>query len=236
VIRVTSVRLAGRVGSGRGRRLTPRIAGVLGLAPLDLVEDAGAAPAPSCRSGTAAATPTILLIAAAVIWILVKQVKAAPVKARLLVLAPLIMGYFGVKDTPASTWKSGADLGFIVVGALLSIGLGLWRGTTIRVWRENDGVWWRAGSKYTLYLWGALFVVRVVLAGAASATGHEAADGLGPILFALALSFAAQNAVIGMRMTGAPALAPVQGGSMPVGGDGPARPEATRSRAERRDR
>jgi hypothetical protein len=163
----------------------------------------------------------ILLIAAAVIWILAKQVKAAPVKPRLLVLAPLIMGYFGIKDTPASTWKTGADLGYIVVGALLSIGLGLWRGTTIRVWREQDGGWWRAGTKYTLYLWGALLVVRAVLAGAAGATGHKAADGLGPILFSLALSFAAQNAVIGMRMSGAPAIAPAQGGPMPVPGSAP---------------
>lgn len=85
--------------------------------------------------------------------------------------APLIMGYFGIKDTPATTWKSGADLAFILVGALFSIGLGLWRGTTIRVWRESDGAWWRAGSKATLYLWGALLVVRGISAGIADATG-----------------------------------------------------------------
>ncbi|HWG26664.1 hypothetical protein [Actinospica sp.] len=147
----------------------------------------------------------ILLIAAAVIWILAKQVRPAPVKTRLLVLAPLLMGYFGIKDTPVSTWKSGADLGFILVGAVFSIGLGFWRGSTIRVWRESDGRWWRAGSKYTLYLWGALLVVRGVLAGFAGATGHKAADGLGPILLSLALSFAAQSVVTAMRMSGAEA-------------------------------
>lgn len=145
----------------------------------------------------------ILLIAAAVIWILARQVNAAPIKSRLLVLAPLLMGYFGIKDTPVSTWKSGADLAFILVGALVSIGLGLWRGGTIRVWRESDGVWWRAGSRSTLYLWGAMLAVRAVLAAVAASTGHKAADGLGPILFSLALSFAAQNAVIATHMTGA---------------------------------
>jgi hypothetical protein len=148
----------------------------------------------------------ILLIAAAVVWILAKQVRPAPVKTRLLVLAPLIMAYFGIKDTPTSTWKDGSDLAFIAIGALCSIALGLWRGTTIRVWRESDGGWWRAGSKHTLYLWGALLVVRGILAGAADATGHKAADGLGPILFSLALSFAAQNLVIGTRMSGGSAL------------------------------
>ena len=164
----------------------------------------------------------ILLIAAAVVWILAKQVKAAPIKTRLLVLAPLLMGYFGIKDTPVSTWKSGADLAFILVGALFSIGLGLWRGGTIRVWRESDGGWWRAGTKSTLYLWGALLVVRAVLAGVADATGHKPADGLGPILFSLALSFAAQNAVIATCMSGAPV--PGFGnvpGSAPLSGSGP---------------
>jgi hypothetical protein len=174
----------------------------------------------------------ILLIAAAVVWILARQVKASPIKSRLLVLAPLIMGYFGIKDTPASTWKSGADLGFIVVGALFSIGLGLWRGNTVRVWRETDGTWWRAGTRTTLYLWGALLLVRGVLAVIADATGHKAADGLGPILFSLALSFAAQNVVIAMHMSGSgfgsPAVgAPVNasgigaGGTAGTGGAGP---------------
>lgn len=144
----------------------------------------------------------ILLIAVAVVWILAKQVRPAPVKTRLMVAAPLVMAYFGIKETPVSTWKSSADLGFIVIGALFSIGLGLWRGTTIRVWRGDDGRWWRAGSKYTLYLWGALLLVRGVLAGVADAAGHKAADGLGPILFSLALSFAAQGAVTAMRMSG----------------------------------
>lgn len=154
----------------------------------------------------------ILLIAAAVVWILARQVKPAPVKTRLLIAAPLIMAYFGIKNTPASTWKDTADLAFIAIGAVFSIALGLWRGTTIRVWRESDGSWWRAGSKYTLYLWGALLVVRALLAGAADATGHKPADGLGPILFSLALSFAAQSVIIATRMSDssvpAPATAP----------------------------
>jgi len=152
----------------------------------------------------------ILLIAAAVVWILAKQVKPAPVKTRLLVAAPLIMAYFGIKNTPASTWMDGADLAFIAIGAVFSIALGLWRGTTIRVWRESDGTWWRVGSKYTLYLWGALLVVRAILAGAAGSTGHKAADGLGPILVSLALSFAAQSAVTAMRMSDSSAPAQPQ--------------------------
>ena len=54
---------------------------------------------------TANSTADVLLIAAAVVWILVRQVRLAPVKPRLLVLAPLLLAYFGVRDeeffTPA---------------------------------------------------------------------------------------------------------------------------------------
>lgn len=188
----------------------------------------------------------ILLIAAAVVWILAKQVKPAPVKTRLLVAAPLIMAYFGIKNTPASTWKDEADLAFIAIGAVFSIALGLWRGTTIRVWRESDGSWWRAGSRYTLYLWGALLVIRALLAGAADSTGHKAADGLGPILVSLALSFAAQSAIIAMRMSDSSGPSPA---SRPVTFDAPAvQPQPTwtqptsrhdriqQRRAARRDR
>ena len=178
----------------------------------------------------------ILLIAAAVVWILARQVKPAPVKTRLLVAAPLIMAYFGIKNTPASTWKDEADLAFIAIGAVFSIALGLLRGTTIRVWRESDGSWWRAGSKYTLYLWGALLAVRAILAGAADATGHKAADGLGPILFSLALSFAAQSVVIAMRMTDSSAPAPLPApSSRPATFDAPAaQPQPTWSQPTNR--
>ena len=150
----------------------------------------------------------VVLIAAAVVWILWKQIQAAPIKSRLLVLAPLVMGYFGIRNTPGSTWSSAGDLTLILVGAVFSIGLGLARGGTIHVWREQDGRLWRQGSKMTLLLWGALLLVRVVMAGVAAGTGHRAATGLGPILFSLALSFAAQNAVTGMRMSALAGTAP----------------------------
>ena len=147
----------------------------------------------------------VLLIVAAVVWILWKQIQAAPIKIRLLVAAPLVMGYFGIRDTPASTWTSPADLTLIAVGAAFAIGLGLARGATIRVWREQDGLPWRQGSKVTLMLWGALVVVRAAMYGVAEATGHRAASGLGPVLLSLGLSFAAQNAITGLRISALPA-------------------------------
>ena len=147
----------------------------------------------------------VLLIGAAVVWVLVRQIRLARVKPRLLVLAPLVLAYFGIRALPASTWHKGADLGLLAVSAVISIVLGLWRGQTIAVWREDDGTWWRRGSMRTLALWGALIVARGLLYGVDAAAGHREASGLGAVLLTLALSFAAQNAVIAVRMTGRPA-------------------------------
>lgn len=77
----------------------------------------------------------------------------------------------------------------------------MWRGRTIAVWRDAEGVWWRRGSKLTLALWGALLVARGLLYVVDLVVGHPEASGVGALLLTLALSFAAQNAVIALRMT-----------------------------------
>ena len=158
----------------------------------------------------------VLLIAAAVVWILARQVRVAPVKLRLLWLTPLLLAFFGIRSLPASTWHVTADLALLAISAAVSIGLGVWRGQTIRVWRDADGTWWRQGSALTLVLWGALIVARGLIYGAGVAVGHREATNLGAILVVLALSFAAQNAVTALRMNA----------GQPLGGGQPAGPAA----------
>ena len=88
---------------------------------------------------------------------------------------PVVLAYFGITTTAAKTWSNPTDLLLIVVGAAISVALGVPRGATIRVWIDEDGRWWRQGSKATLALWGALFVARGGLFVIAQATGHQAA-------------------------------------------------------------
>ena len=163
----------------------------------------------------------VLLIGAAVVWILARQVQVGRVKPRLLWLVPLLLAFFGIRSLPSSTWHVPADLGLLAVSAVISIGLGIWRGQTIRVWRDADGTWWRQGSALTLVLWGALIVARGLLYGVGIGVGHREATNLGAILVTLALSFAAQNAVTALRMTAPP---PLPGGQQ-------AEPAAARSTA-----
>ena len=135
----------------------------------------------------------LLLIGAAVVWVLARQVQLARVKPRLLVLAPLVLAFFGIRSLPVSTWRVPADLGLLAVSAALSLGLGVWRGQTITVWRDADGTWWRQGSVLTLVLWGVLIVARGLLYGVGVAVGHREASGLGAVLVTLALSFAGRD-------------------------------------------
>jgi hypothetical protein len=151
----------------------------------------------------------VLLIAAAVVWILARQVRVAPVKPRLLWLTPLVLAFFGIRSLPSSTWHVPADLGLLALSAVISLGLGVWRGQTIKVWRDADGTWWRQGSALTLVLWGALIAARGLLYGVGVAVGHREATNLGAVLVVLALSFAAQNAVTALRMN---AASPLSGG------------------------
>ncbi|HTQ94063.1 MAG TPA: hypothetical protein VMK84_31670 [Streptosporangiaceae bacterium] len=168
----------------------------------------------------------LLLIGAAVVWVLARQVQVARVKPRLLVLAPLVLAFFGIRSLPASTWRVPADLALLAVSAALSLGLGVWRGQTIKVWRDADGTLWRQGSVLTLVLWGVLIAARGLLYGVGVAAGHREASGLGAVLVTLALSFAAQNTVTALRMNAAPPLPAGQ----PAGSQ-PAEPAASRSTA-----
>jgi hypothetical protein len=171
----------------------------------------------------ASTAANVLLIGAAVIWVLARQVQRARIKPRLLVAAPLILAYFGIRSLPASSWHRSADLGLLALSAAVSVGLGVWRGQTIRVWREADGTWWRQGSVRTLALWGALLATRGLLYGLDAALGHREASGLGAILLSLAFSFAAQNAVTAARMNAAQPL-PESPPTEPAVGPGPVIP------------
>jgi hypothetical protein len=87
-----------------------------------------------------------------VAWVLARQIQLARVKPRLLLLAPPVLTFFGIRSLPASTWRVPADLALLAVSAALSLGPGAWRGQTIRVWRDVGGTWWRHGSMLTLVL------------------------------------------------------------------------------------
>jgi hypothetical protein len=146
-----------------------------------------------------------------VVWILARQLRTVVVRDRLLVAVPLVLGWAGLRGLHPATLAGGADGVLLATSALASVGLGWWRGLTLRVWRE-DGVWLRRGTPVTLLLWVALFAVRGVLAVIGRLGGHPETTDVSVLLCCLALSFAAQNAVTLTRIGG---LAPSPRRSLP---------------------
>jgi hypothetical protein len=58
-----------------------------------------------------------------VAWVLARQIQLARVKPRLLLPAPLVLAFFGIRSLPASTWRVPADLALVTVSAAPSPGL-----------------------------------------------------------------------------------------------------------------
>jgi len=73
---------------------------------------------------TALSAADLLLLLAAVGWILAKQVGVEPVKPRLLVLAPLLLGWFGLRAPPSSRTRDLADVALLAFAAVVSALLG----------------------------------------------------------------------------------------------------------------
>jgi hypothetical protein len=71
---------------------------------------------------TAQSAANFLLIATAIAWILGRQLQVAPVKPRLLLLAPVVMGYFSIRDLPVRGLLYVVDL---ATGHPVASGLGV---------------------------------------------------------------------------------------------------------------
>jgi hypothetical protein len=143
----------------------------------------------------------LVLAALVVVWIISRQVRTAQVRPRVLVVVPLVLLWAGVRGLQADAAHLTDPVSLALLGATAAaaLGLGAWRGVTLRVWRAPDGTWWRRGTALTLVLWLLVLAVRGGLAAAGYATGHPQTSGVSVLLCSLALSFAAQNAVTLLR-------------------------------------
>ena len=65
----------------------------------------------------------LLLLVAAVVWILAKQVRVEPLKPRLLVIAPLLLGWYRLRALPESTTRDLADLALLALAVVVSASL-----------------------------------------------------------------------------------------------------------------
>lgn len=140
----------------------------------------------------------IVLIAAVVVFILVRRFSARQVSEGKLYVLPLILGVVAiVQGHLADPHHYDLSVGLLAAEVAAAALLGLGLGATMRVWRGSDGVLWSKGTWATL----GLFVLSIGVRGGIMAIGYAAGvkPGSGPIMLSVAAWLLAQNAVVAWR-------------------------------------
>lgn len=157
-------------------------------------------PAPTGPIGATAMT-VLLILLVLIPWSISRQMRVHEVTTAGLVKLPLIYAAIGVLGFGTGTLPDdGAAIAYLAVSAALSIALGVWRGALIPVWSDGAGRLVSQGNRTTLALWALLIGTKVALGTAASVTGVFPGEHPGEIFVFIAVSFAAQNAVVGSRI------------------------------------
>jgi hypothetical protein len=136
---------------------------------------------------------------ALIAFVLYRQMTAQPLRPQRLVLLPLLLGAFAIQQISGQHLSAAfGTVAYLGVNFIVGIVLGVWRGTTFRLWSEVGTVMMR-GTWVTLVAWGVLIVIRAGFALATHAVRYGQGVVIGELLLALAVTFAAQNVVIWMR-------------------------------------
>jgi hypothetical protein len=141
----------------------------------------------------------IAVAVAAVVYVVVSRLAGEPLRAKRLVLLPLVMTVWGAtKLYPALQGVSALDVTFLAVEGGLAVVAGLARGTTIQLFARDGHLWYRY-RPLTVAVWIALAVVRVGLGVAGHALVVHSAVLNGALLLMFGLSLLGEAAVVGWR-------------------------------------
>jgi hypothetical protein len=125
---------------------------------------------------------TIVLVVAAIGYVLWSRMQGRPLKVRRLLL-PAVLTVLGILDLTGSPAPhlTPKDITFLVVSVALSLVLGGARGATLELY-PRDGELWQRYRPVTVVLWVALIAVKIVLLVIASAAGATAGGGATSLL------------------------------------------------------
>lgn len=138
----------------------------------------------------------ILLWIAAGGYIVVQQFQPRPLNSRMLVGIPLALAFWG-----AGSLTHLGDVGsiaFFSLNAVVAAGLGVWRGSSVRVWNDGSRAF-QQGTIATLGLWLVSIVVRLALVAVGHVGGLSMSESMAELPVLLGITLGAQNLVIWMR-------------------------------------
>jgi hypothetical protein len=138
----------------------------------------------------------IVLIIAGVGYVLARRWAGQLLEAKRLLVIPVILTIVGITSLRHAHPMNATTIGFVAVGAALSIVLGLIRGATVHL-AARDGVLWMRYRASTIALWVLNLALKLVLLpiehGISPASNGAADNG---ILFAIGLGILAETLVV----------------------------------------
>jgi len=140
----------------------------------------------------------IAVVAAAVGYVIVSQVRGQALRAKRLVLLPVVLIAIGLAGLHGMTGVGSGDIACIMVSALIALAIGFAQGAVTHLQSRNGALWGRLPA-WGLLLWVALIVSRLAMMAAAHAIGAEAAASLDSVLLVLGVNRLAQAGVIASR-------------------------------------
>lgn len=140
----------------------------------------------------------IAVVAAALGYVIVSQVRGQALRAKRLVVLPVVLIVIGLAGLHGMTGVGSADIACITVSALIAATIGFAQGAVTRL-QSHDGTLWGRLPVWGLWLWVALIVSRVAMMATAHAIGADAAASLDSVLVVLGINRLAQAGVIASR-------------------------------------
>jgi hypothetical protein len=140
----------------------------------------------------------IVLVAAVVIFMIVRRFAGAPVQAKSLAV-PIALTAYGIYslDQDVHGRFTAAEIALLAVEAIIGLLAGLGRGATIQLYLRGGQLWQRY-TVATLGVWIALIVLRIGLGSGGHAIGVSLPMG-GTIMATFGLSLLAESLVVQKR-------------------------------------
>jgi hypothetical protein len=141
---------------------------------------------------------TVIVAIGLIAWVIGRQLKGELLRAKRVVLLPLVLIVIGGMNLHCMHHLNAADLACIGVGSVIAAGIGLGQGATMRLEARQGELWGQLPVR-GLWLWGALLASRLTLVVVALPLGAHAVSSLDSILLVLGINRLAQAAVIAAR-------------------------------------
>ncbi len=148
---------------------------------------------PSISQQAVAVNAAIFL--AVLAYVLHRQFSTRAVTSRTFMLISILFAYGLYSGLPT------APLGITLLGTsvVVSIGFGLWRGASMRMWLAPDGVVYRRGTTLTITLWVITVTIKIAIDVWETTRTHTFSTG--SIWLAMAVTLAVQQLVLLRRAT-----------------------------------